>query len=118
MLIHTMGQLIESIQAMNLPKYKCHKTVQADKIVNIEYSRIADTYDLTLECGQVITVDKKFVARALPSKGDYYIVYEDGYKSWSPKEAFEGGYTRIDGISTFKVTYDSDDEPKPPLTDV
>lgn len=105
---------------MLLPTYKCHKTVQADKIINIEYSRIADTYDLHLECGQVVTVDKKFVTRALPSKGDYYIVYEDGYKSWSPKEAFDGEYTRIEIEKNdgWDNTYPSIDDLKPPLTDV
>lgn len=25
----------------------------------------------------------------------YYVVYEDGYRSWSPVKAFEEGYTRI-----------------------
>ncbi|MCK9988658.1 MAG: hypothetical protein AzoDbin1_05130 [Azoarcus sp.] len=29
--------------------------------------------------------------------GGYYVVYEDGYKSFSPAIAFESGYTRIDG---------------------
>jgi len=27
--------------------------------------------------------------------GDYYVVYEDGYKSISPAKAFEEGYTLI-----------------------
>ena len=27
--------------------------------------------------------------------GGYFITYEDGYKSWSPAEAFEKGYTLI-----------------------
>lgn len=27
--------------------------------------------------------------------GGYYVVYEDGYESWSPAEAFEKGYTLI-----------------------
>lgn len=25
----------------------------------------------------------------------YYVVYDGGYKSFSPAEAFEGGYTKI-----------------------
>ena len=27
--------------------------------------------------------------------GGYYVVYEDGYKSFSPAEAFESGYKRV-----------------------
>ena len=30
-----------------------------------------------------------------PEAGGYYVVYEDGYKSFSPAKAFEEGYTRI-----------------------
>jgi hypothetical protein len=26
--------------------------------------------------------------------GDYFVEYEDGYQSWSPKEIFERGYVR------------------------
>jgi hypothetical protein len=32
---------------------------------------------------------------ARPKPGWYYVVYKDGYKSFSPPEAFEEGYTRI-----------------------
>ena len=27
--------------------------------------------------------------------GGYYVVYTGGYKSWSPAEAFEDGYTKV-----------------------
>lgn len=30
-----------------------------------------------------------------PQIGWYYVVYEDGYVSFSPAGAFEGGYTKI-----------------------
>ena len=26
----------------------------------------------------------------------YYVVYEDGYESWSPTKAFEDGHTRCE----------------------
>ncbi len=29
----------------------------------------------------------------------YMVVYEDGYKSWSPKDVFEKAYRRIDGLT-------------------
>ena len=30
-----------------------------------------------------------------PTVGGYYVVYKDGYKSFSPADAFESGYTRV-----------------------
>ena len=32
-----------------------------------------------------------------PEPGGYYVVYDDGYKSYSPAKAFEDGYTLIGG---------------------
>jgi hypothetical protein len=40
-------------------------------------------------------VSAEYVMRHKPQVGGYYVVYPDGYKSWSPAEAFESGYTRI-----------------------
>ena len=34
-------------------------------------------------------------ARYQPVVGDFWVVYEDGYQSISPRVAFEGGYVRI-----------------------
>lgn len=84
-----------------LPRYKSHKIVHALKIHNI---------DLDLESGAaVITpaddgygpfpVDAEYMGKHKPRIGGYYVVYEDGYKSWSPAEAFEGGYVKIEGDS-------------------
>jgi hypothetical protein len=33
--------------------------------------------------------------QAPPQPGGYFVVYKDGYKSFSPAKAFEEGYTRI-----------------------
>jgi hypothetical protein len=30
-----------------------------------------------------------------PEVGGYYVVYADGYKSYSPAKAFEDGYTQV-----------------------
>jgi hypothetical protein len=40
-------------------------------------------------------VSKTFIARGAPKIGDYFVIYEDGYQSWSPKAAFESGYTKV-----------------------
>jgi len=39
-------------------------------------------------------VSRKYVLKHNPQVGGYYVVYADGYKSWSPAQAFEEGYTR------------------------
>jgi hypothetical protein len=40
-------------------------------------------------------ISHEYVARHQPQVGGYYVVYKDGYKSFSPAAAFEEGYSRI-----------------------
>jgi len=40
-------------------------------------------------------VDATYLKKHNPQVGGYYVVYADGYKSWSPAQAFEEGYTRV-----------------------
>lgn len=42
-----------------------------------------------------IRVDWEYLTKHKPQAGGYYVVYDDGYKSWSPAKAFEEGYTRV-----------------------
>jgi hypothetical protein len=41
------------------------------------------------------SVSRAFVFKHNPQPGGYYVVYEDGYESYSPAKAFEEGYTKI-----------------------
>lgn len=81
-----------------LPKYRSHKTVWALKIKSI-YRGGHDGEQIMIspvESGYAdFPVDAAYVTKHDPTPGGYYVVYEDGYKSWSPAEAFEGGYTAI-----------------------
>lgn len=87
-----------------MPKYKCHKEVRALKIAAIVPHKSEDPQAET-DGSAMITpveegyssfrVDHQFMAKHRPQVGGYYVVYEDGYKSFSPAEAFEGGYTRM-----------------------
>ena len=77
-----------------LPKWKCHKTVHADKIVSITYDRAGMRWHL--QGGGVINVGPHLVARGSPKTGDFYVRYSDNYESWSPRDAFEEGYARIE----------------------
>lgn len=81
---------------MNLPRYKCHKEVKAAKIVDFDQDASGD-HILILD-GQVepLSVSDEYMHKHLPQKGGYYVMYEDGYESFSPAKAFEEGYTRID----------------------
>lgn len=79
-----------------MPRYQCHKKVRALKLRNIPWPT-KDGAILEFEgVGYApITVPTELFARYRPTAGDYYIVYDDGYASFSPAKAFEDGYTRI-----------------------
>jgi hypothetical protein len=40
-------------------------------------------------------VSGEFIAKHKPVVGGYFVVYEDGYESFSPAKAFEEGYTLV-----------------------
>lgn len=79
--------------ANQLPLYRCHKEVRAAKILGIEtafsYAR------LTLEEYGDIYVTEEYLKKHAPHIGGYFVVYADGYQSYSPAKAFQEGYTRI-----------------------
>ena len=84
--------------AVEMPRYRCHKEVHAAKITScestvsgfkLEFGEIGGTKEVSLEWTQ-----KHLKPSDLLMDG-YYVVYSDGYSSWSPAKAFEDGYTRI-----------------------
>lgn len=86
-------------QTPELPRYKCHKEVQALKIQHIWPPNGSTNGELTPEDFQTygaITIDEAYFTKHNPEVGGYFVVYEDGYQSYSPAKAFESGYTRID----------------------
>jgi hypothetical protein len=40
-------------------------------------------------------VSAEYLAKHKPEVGGYFVVYADGYQSFSPAQAFEEGYTRL-----------------------
>lgn len=40
-------------------------------------------------------VSPEYIGKHSPVTGGYYVVYADGYISYSPAKAFEEGYTRL-----------------------
>lgn len=87
------------------PVYQCHKRVRAVKIGSVQLMQgpaSPDSYGALLHnaCG-AIRVNGMYVEKHNPKAGGYYVLYEDGYESYSPAEAFESGYTRVPGATEF-----------------
>ena len=85
-----------------MPKYRSHKEVWALKILEVRNdtpSNQDDDGSRTIvpadEGFAPFRVEREYVQKHNPEAGGYYVVYQDGYISWSPAEAFESGYTRI-----------------------
>lgn len=82
---------------MDLPLYKSHKTVRAARILRtlVDCDALPSVRKLTLDGGHKFEapVSDPIWARFVPTAGDYYVVYEDGYISFSPMKAFEEGYS-------------------------
>lgn len=83
-----------------MPRYKCHKEVWALKIKEIIASETTST-----DGGAIIVPEEEgyasfevngdYMRKHEPLPGGYYVVYNDGYKSFSPAKAFEEGYTKV-----------------------
>jgi hypothetical protein len=84
--------------ATPLPAYRCHKEVWALKIKEVvEAPMIEYPSAIIVPEGHFgpIFVDSEFVTKHRPKIGGYIVFYKDGYRSFSPAEAFEDGYTRM-----------------------
>ena len=81
-----------------LPKYRSHKEVWALKLVGVA-THSDGSATLVPEDNRYATfvIDSGWAERFHGSKDDYgyYVVYSDGYTSWSPTKAFEEGYTKL-----------------------
>lgn len=78
-----------------MPKYVCHKKVWALKIAEITATGSSITIIPADEGYGPFVVDGAYMAKHKPEVGGYYVVYEDGYKSFSPAVAFESGYAPL-----------------------
>ena len=78
--------------SMEMPRYVSHKKVWALEIECFNNDR-SQMYPLDRGYGPV-NIDPVMFSRYQPTVGDFYVVYADGYKSFSPRKAFLEGYTR------------------------
>jgi hypothetical protein len=101
-------------QVNNWPWYRSFKNVKAAQIIEIHEfainqevgqivvtiplsTNIATMCQFTESVTSIVINPAKLFARGLAKPGDYYVVYEDGYDSWSPKDTFEKGYLLLSG---------------------
>jgi hypothetical protein len=86
----------ETQNGMEMPRYKSHKQVWALKIKSVGLDEDGGAFIIPEEKGyEEFKVDQSYVDKHKPQAGGYYVVYPDGYKSWSPAKAFEDGYTKL-----------------------
>ena len=87
-----------------LPQYQCHKIVGAlaiNAVWNIPDSK-SISVSFTEDGFEPIKIDEDDARRFRFHDADgnpdlgFYVVYDDGYFSWSPTKKFEDGYTRIE----------------------
>lgn len=78
---------------VQMDRYKSHKEVYAFQIVRIE---AGDSFSSLIGDRCSVTVDQAYLEKHQPQVSGYYVKYVDGYESWSPAEAFEDGYTKIE----------------------
>ena len=84
---------------MKLPKWKCHKIVEAAEVEAIKPYEDGQWFlSLAVGDGEIEPhlVSREFMQKHKPRVGGYFVRYEDGYESFSPPEAFESGYARIE----------------------
>lgn len=77
-----------------MPRYKSHKTVRALEIKAVVPDHGRTRVDFVEEGHLSHILEPAMMARYTPVAGDYYVVYDDGYHSLSPRKAFLDGYTR------------------------
>jgi hypothetical protein len=81
---------------IEMPRYACHKRVWA-----LEISAVGEPHNGLISlafkdkgyAGK--SVPENMFSRYTPVPGDFYVVYDDGYKSFSPRKAFLEGYTKV-----------------------
>ena len=88
------SQLWVKSERLQLPKFQSRKIVRGAKIVQMEDVPCGGVI-LHLEGDKQIEVSREWYMQRGAQTGGYYVVYDNGYTSWSPAEAFQGGYVRL-----------------------
>jgi len=78
-----------------LPRYRCIKDVYALKIAEVipHVDSVTLVFDNSKYASKLMDIN--WANKHEPQEGGYYVVYKDGYQSYSPAKAFEEGYIPI-----------------------
>ena len=79
-----------------MKKYKCHKVVEASKIVAVMQRGFAGGAWIDTDDYDTYIMDSLWLIKHTPHVGGYLVRYQDGYMSYSPADAFEDGYTELE----------------------
>lgn len=77
--------------------FTCHKRVKAARITEI--SEASDGKTVYRLDDEDVSAPHPGTTTYRPVVGDYFVDYEDGYRSISPKAAFEAGYSELGTVS-------------------
>jgi len=77
------------------PEYTCHKKVRAAKIQCVGAPRMNGCHLTLYGIEDTFSVSHEWYTHHNPQEGGYLVEYADGYLSFSPAEAFEGGYSDV-----------------------
>ena len=80
-----------------MQKYRSFKVVEAFRIYTIENP--SDDEVRLVGDGVEETVDVGWFVKHGPEVGGYFVRYQDGYRSYSPAEAFASGYRLVEAPS-------------------
>lgn len=96
---------------VEMPQYVSHKKVWALELATTPPSNLEGTLrrlDFVEKGYASINVAEEMFSRYEPMAGDFYVVYADGYKSFSPRKAFLEGYIRIGTRSEISSKLDAE----------
>ncbi len=79
-----------------IPLYQSHKKVRALEIYSLVCNISEGTAKLVFvdKTYEPINISLAMITRYVPVSGDFYVVYEDSYESFSPRKVFLEGYTK------------------------
>lgn len=82
---------------MEMPRYRSHKEVWALAIGAIEFAEDGSAKVAARYGDKIVETKPEFRGKFKGDENDlgYYVVYADGYDSWSPTKAFQDGYTLV-----------------------
>ena len=67
-------------EGVGLPRYKCHKTVEAFKIAAMAAISSGNIRLICENNAHSVVVNSAYVDKHRPKVGGYYVCYDDGYQ--------------------------------------